>query len=80
MADLVTRATVEKRQRQAALVASLHPPEQPRDEQGKFAASGGRSFGGGARQPVPAPKDPVQEHDEIVLQLAQLSHLGRSQF
>ena len=83
MADVIARASFEKRERQAALLASLHQPqqpEQPRDEQGKFTARGSGGFGGGARPLVPAPKDPVQEHDAIVLGLTQLSHLGRSQF
>jgi hypothetical protein len=83
MADVVTRSVVEKRQRQAALIASLHPePEPPRDEGGKFATKPTRSggLGCGARRPVPQPKNPVQEHDEIVLQVAHLSSLGCSQF
>jgi len=80
MADVIARASFEKRERQRALIAALHPePQQPRDGQGKFTTSGGL-FGGGARPLVPAPKDPVREHDAIVLGLTQLSHLGRSQF
>jgi hypothetical protein len=67
-----------KRQRQRQLMAALHgQPTQPRDDQGRFVSGG---FGGGARRPVPEPKSPEQAHDEVVLQLAQLSKLGRSQF
>jgi hypothetical protein len=79
----ITNAPALKRQRQAALLAALHPepPQQARDEQGKFAASSSGGFDGGARARLsPRPGDPVQDHNEAVVQLAQFSKLGHSGF
>jgi hypothetical protein len=68
MADVVANATTLKRERQRALLQSLHSPApQPRDEGGRF--TGG--FGGGARAPVAAPSDPERDHGQLVAQLAQ---------
>jgi hypothetical protein len=46
------------------------PAREPRD----------RSFDGGARQPVPLPRDPVRDHDALVGQLAGLSRVFRGGF
>jgi hypothetical protein len=75
----LTNAPELKAARQQALVEALHGrPQQPRDESGRFAASGG--FDGGARQPLAHQRSPEQDHGETILQLAHLSKLGRSQF
>jgi hypothetical protein len=55
------------------------PRPQPRDERGRYAASGG-GFDGGARTPVPVPQSPVEAHDEIVVQMARLSRAYGARF
>jgi hypothetical protein len=83
MADLIAKSVIEKKQRQAALIAALHPepPQQARDATGKFASQPSGGFDGGARARLsPRPGDPVQDHNEAVVQLAQFSKLGHSGF
>jgi hypothetical protein len=77
----ITNAPALKRQRQAALLAALHPEPQLRDSTGKFASQPSGGFDGGARARLtPRPGDPVQDHNEAVVQLAQFSKLGHSGF
>jgi hypothetical protein len=73
--DLLTEARTAQRERTARLAAMFtgrpKPPGQSRNELGRFA-----SFDGGARAPVPAPRDPHQEHDQVILGLATMRALG----
>jgi hypothetical protein len=82
MADVIAKSIIEKKQRQAALIGALHPdPPQLRDADGKFASKPSGGFDGGARARLaPSPGDPVQDHNEAVVQLAQFSKLGHSGF
>jgi hypothetical protein len=54
-----------KAQRQQALAAALtgRPPQQPRDERGRFTSS----FDGGARQPVA--QQPPEDHGVWLVRL-----------
>jgi hypothetical protein len=74
------RAAAAKAQRKRELVDlfSGRAP-QPRDERGRYAASG-RGFDGGTRTPVPVPQSPVEAHDEIVVQMARLSRAYGARF
>jgi hypothetical protein len=62
------RAKAERKAELHALFTGRTP--QPRDDQGRFSTSG---FDGGARKPVPPPRDPEREHNEMVMQMAALS-------
>jgi hypothetical protein len=75
--DPFTAAAQHSRARKVALANLLRgrarsetPPARKR--------SGG--FDGGARQPVPLPRDPVRDHDALVGQLAGLSRVFRGRF
>ena len=77
LADLFSNAAAEKARRQRALVAALHGrPSQPRDGRGRFSTG----FDGGARQPVPAPRDPERDHSELLGQIVGLSRVFRDGF
>jgi hypothetical protein len=77
-ADLITATRGHARERKAALVdllagrarADTTPAREPRN----------RSFDGGARQPVPLPRDAVRDHDALIGQLACLSRVFRGGF
>ena len=60
---------------EAALVALLHGRAKPTEPVTKPKPSGG--FDGGARRPVPLPRDPVRDHDALVAQLASISRTFR---
>jgi hypothetical protein len=81
MADVIAASTVAKKERQAALIASLHPaaPEPMRDGQGRFAASPSSGLDGGARPLVPQ-TSPAADHNSLIAELAAFSKLGHSQF
>jgi hypothetical protein len=69
--DLFASARADQaRRKQALLTALAGRSEQPRDDRGRYG-----SFDGGARQPVPTPRDPSATHSELVSRLAAQSHL-----
>lgn len=62
-----TQGPAGKAARQRNLLAALHaPPPQERDERGRFTSG----FDGGARQPVPTPRDPEADHNALLAHLA----------
>jgi hypothetical protein len=70
------RAAVAKAERKRALEALFTGrTEQPRDKRGRWAG-----FDGGARRSVPHRRPPEQEHDEIIVQMAQLSRAFGARF
>jgi hypothetical protein len=61
-----------QKRRLADLIIGRRPPQQPRDEHGRYA-----SFDGGPRgQPIPTAPSPEQQHDQAILALARLRALG----
>lgn len=77
-ANPFTTARAAKAERQRALLAAfIGRSGQPRDAGERYARSG---FDGGARQPVPAPRDAEREHSELVSLLAYQSKLGHGDF
>jgi hypothetical protein len=78
--DPITVALATKTERKtAALAIFTGRPPQPRDQAGRFTSSG---FDGGARQPLPAPRDAMAEHGQWVAALARASrnHSGGGSF
>jgi hypothetical protein len=75
LTDALRHGSSLKLARQRALVAALHPRQQRRDEQGRFARTGEQAagFDGGARPPVAESRPPAVEHDRLVAEMAQLS-------
>lgn len=68
-----TQGPAGKAARQRNLLAALHaPPPQERDERGRYTSSG---FDGGARQTVPAPRDPEADHNALLAQLAGIARM-----
>jgi hypothetical protein len=73
-----TIAVAQKQQRKRELLATFsgRHPQQPRDARGRFA-----TFDGGARQSVPAPRDPEADHNELVNRVATVARMfARSEF
>ena len=69
--DLLATARAAKEERRRTLRAALSGrEEQPRDASGRYAPRA--SFDGGARSPLPLPRDPVHDHDQTVGELARL--------
>jgi hypothetical protein len=69
--DLLTAARHAQQARKrelAAMFIGRPRHQQPRDEQGRYV-----SFDGGARAPVPAPRDPLADHDRAVTRLAAMA-------
>jgi hypothetical protein len=52
----------EKSERNAALLRALHGEPVPEIDETKPP-----EFDGGVREPAPAPSDPVQEHNKLVV-------------
>jgi hypothetical protein len=71
--DLFSGAAVAKTQRQRSLLNVLHGRvPQARDQHGRCA-----SFDGGARQPVPIRRQPEQEHNRLIGELASAARTFR---
>jgi hypothetical protein len=68
LADLLADPAGQKKRRQRALLATLHPRRQPRDESGRWTASKpSTGFDGGARALVPTKEPPEVEHSRWLL-------------
>jgi hypothetical protein len=79
MTDEISAARDHAQQQRALLVELLRgSTTPPQDELGELADVPSCGFDGGARTPVPAPRDPVRDHDLLVGQLASLSRTFRS--
>jgi hypothetical protein len=79
--DPITAALAGKAEHKRQLAATiLGRRSQSHDERGRFAPRG--SFDGGAREPLPAPRDPQRDHDELVAQMVRLRRIfgGSSDF
>jgi hypothetical protein len=77
LAEALARGPALKEARNRALVAALHPREQPRDQAGRFTDRPSAGFDGGARAGAPPPSDPIRDHDRAVAQLAGISRASR---
>jgi hypothetical protein len=70
--DPITAALAVKAQQKRRL-AALVTGRQPRDELGRFASASVPYDGGARVAAVPEPRDPEQEHGELVGELARVS-------
>jgi hypothetical protein len=75
--DLIAMALRAKNARKAKLAQVFlgRPRPQPRDEKGRWVG-----FDGGARQPLPEPRDPERDHNAAVARLGQRQMLGGVDF